>query len=374
MTTATAERKRRRTGTGITLSAAALRKALQAVSAAVSTRSPKPILRNVLLAAGGLTGTDLELQVKAEIDYTGEPVLLPHHRLQAILNACPKGKEVILTSGATSCVIAVDGATWTLPTEDAAEFPRWEPTAPKSRFRVPADQFARTAKAVLYATDNESSRFALGGVLLEVADGVVTFVATDGRRLSTAEVEIDQAVDDSQTLIPSKALQAIAAAARNSRGAVQIDATDSEIIATLDNEVITALRLSGNFPKWRAAVPEFTEHPTAAVIAELLAATRAAAIVTSEQSKGIEFTFSAEGIWLHGQSAEAGESSVTCPIMEAGHACTVKLDPRFVEDFLSHLPPDGEPTVSIHAKDADNAVVFRCDDFTGVVMPLAKDS
>jgi DNA polymerase III subunit beta len=373
MTTATAERKRRRTGTGITLSAASLRKALHAVSAAVSTRSPKPILLNVLLANGGLTGTDLELQVNAEIAYTGDPILLPHHRLQAILNACPKGEEVSLTPGDTTCVVTVDGATWTLPTEDAKEFPQWEADSPRSVCRIPADQFARAAKAVMYATDNESSRFALGGVMLEVADGVVTFVATDGRRLSAAEVEIDQAVDDSKTLIPRKAMATIAAAAGNSPGSVQIEATDNEVVATIDGTVITARLLSGRFPPWRDAIPQFEESPTAAVISELLSATMAAAIVTSEVSKGVDFTFSENGIWLHGKSSEAGESSVTCPIMEFGHGCTVKLDPRFVAEFLRSLPADGEPTVSLHAKDSDSAVVFRCEDFTGVVMPLAKD-
>jgi DNA polymerase-3 subunit beta len=105
----------------------------------------------------------------------------------------------------------------------------------------------------------------------------------------------------------------------------------------------------------------------------LLSATRAAAIVTSENSKGVQYTFAKEGIHLHGQSAEAGESSVTCEIVEAGHACTVKLDPVFVREWLAGLPADGEPTVSVQATDAQSAVVMRTDTYTGVIMPLAAD-
>jgi DNA polymerase-3 subunit beta len=114
-------------------------------------------------------------------------------------------------------------------------------------------------------------------------------------------------------------------------------------------------------------------EPTTVLAEQLLGATRSAAVCTSEQSKGVDYTFTAEGIHLHGQSSEAGESSVTCEIVEAGHACTVKLDPVFVREWLSGLPADGEPTVSIQAKDHLSAVVLRTDTYTGVIMPLAKD-
>jgi len=39
----------------------------------------------------------------------------------------------------------------------------------------------------VYATDNESSRYALGGVLIELAASSLTAVATDGRRLARQE-------------------------------------------------------------------------------------------------------------------------------------------------------------------------------------------
>jgi hypothetical protein len=44
-----------------------------------------------------------------------------------------------------------------------------------------------------------------------------------------------------------------------------------------------------------------------------------------------------------------------------------------VIEFLEGLPADGEPTVSIQAKGAGDSVVFRSEDFTGVIAPLAND-
>jgi DNA polymerase-3 subunit beta len=367
--TATKERRKIQ-NVGTALAFDDLFRAVLAVNAAVPARSTKPILGNVLLYNGGLTGTDLELQVSAELAYVGDPILLPHARLLAILRAA-SGDEVTLAPNGSACVVTVGGGTWTLPTEDAAEFPRWEPQAVKPVARIPADQFCRAVKAVSYATDNESSRFALGAVLVEVQDGTVTLVATDGRRLSAFDIDVDQAVDDSSTLVPARAIQTIAAAASHSDGAVQLEATANEVVATIDGTVVTARLVEGRFPRWRDVIPERDAKATLVNGAELLAATRQAAIVTSEQSKGVTFAFVENGIHLTAQSAEAGQSSVTCGLLGAGLTASVALDPRFVVEFLRGVD-EAEP-VEVEAVDAQSAVVFRCGDCIGVVMPLAKD-
>jgi DNA polymerase-3 subunit beta len=367
-----ATKERKRSG-GVTLSVADLRSALAAVSPAVPSRAPKPVLTNVRLGDGLVTGTDLEVRIDAAIDYHGDAMLLPHGRLMAILGAAG-GDEVTLETKGTQCVVRCGHGTWTLPVEDAAEYPIWEPADAKPVTRLPADQFARAVRGVVFAADQESSRFALGAVLVDVKDGVVTFVATDGRRLCSCEMEHDLAVDDSTTLVPSRVMQILArVAVAAGDGSVQLEATGNELLATIGGTTVTARLTDGRFPRWRDVIPSDGGEPTTVLATELLSATRAAAIVTSEQSKGVQYTFTAEGIHLHGQSAEAGESSVTCDIVEAGKACTVKLDPVFVREWLSGLPADGEPTVSVQATDAQSAVVLRTDTFTGVIMPLATE-
>lgn len=371
MATATKERKAR--SGGIKLSVGELRSALHAVGAAVPSRSPRPVLSNVRLADGLLTGTDLEVRIDAAIDYHGEAMLLPHARLSAILSAAG-GDEVTLTPDGPRCVVACGNGTWTLPVEDAAEFPTWEPDGLQPVTRLPADQFCRAVRAVDHSTDDESSRYALGAVLVDVKDGIVTLVGTDGRRLSTCEIEHDLAVDDSQTLVPSRAMGIVSRlAGAVGDASVQLEASRDTLRAELGGTTVTARLTEGRFPRWRDVVPDDGPDPTTVLATDLLAATKAAAIVTSEASKGVQYTFTKDGLHLHGQSSEAGESSVTCDLVEFGHACTVKLDPVYVRQWLQGLPADGEPTVSVQAKDAQSAVVLRTDCYTGVIMPMAAD-
>lgn len=341
---------------------------------AVQTRGPKPILANVRLGDGLLSATDLEVRIDTEIDYAGPAILLPHQRLLAIL-AASGGEHVTLETKDSSCIVRCGHGTWTLPTENASEFPTWEPEGANPITRLPADQFARAVKGVAYAADTESSRFALGAVLVDVAGEVVTFVATDGRRLCATECHHDLAVDDSKTLIPSRVMAILCRlAAAEQDGSVQLEATRDALLATIGGTTVTARLTDGKFPPWRDVIPADGAEPSTVTAADLLSATRAAAIVTSENSKGVQYTFTDKGLHLHGQSSECGESSVTCDLVEFGAACTVKLDPLFVSQWLTGLPADGEPTVSVQATDAQSAVVLRADDFTGVIMPLAGDA
>jgi len=367
---ATATKKRTN---GIELAASELKAALAAVSPAVPSRSPKPIYQSIRLGDGLLTGSDGEVRIDVTLDYHGDAILLPHGRLSAILGAAT-GDTVTLQPGETSCVVKAGSGTWTLPTESAAEYPLWEPTDAKPVTRLPADQFVRAVRGVVFATDDDSSRFALGAVLIEVTGETVSFVATDGRRLSLVECEHDLAVDDSQTLVPSRVMAILSRLAlADSDGSIQLEATGKEIVATVGTATVTARLIEGRFPRWRDVVPEMDVEPTTVLAEQLLAAVKAAAIVTTEQSRGISFAFSDKGLWLHGQSSEAGESSVTCDLVEAGTACTVKLDPRYVRQWLEGLPSDGEPTVSVQARDAQSAVILRTDCHTGVVMPMAAE-
>jgi len=369
--TATKERKAK--AGGIRLSAPALKEALAAVASAVPGKSPRPILQSVLLSGGVLSGSDLEIRIDVEVD--ADPsltVLLPRDRLQAILGSVT-ADEITLTPDATSCVIAAGRGTWTLPTEDAAEYPTWQPVALKQLVRLPADQFVRAIRGVVFATDNESSRYALGAVLIEVVGDVVTFVALDGRRLASVTCEHDQAVDDSTTLVPARAMEIIARLADHAGGAgVQLESSGKELVATIGTARVTALLVEGKFPRWRDTLPKRDAKATVVSRADLLAATRAAAICTSDESRGVEYAF-ADGIWLHGQSSEKGESSITCEVVEAGKKCSVKLDPAFVSEWLRGISGDAEPNVEIEAVDDQSAVVLRCGDNTGVIMPSAKD-
>jgi DNA polymerase-3 subunit beta len=323
-----------------------------------------------------ISSTDLEVRIDRAIESDCEPFLVPHDRLTAIVREA-RGDTVKLKASGTSITVKCGSGSWTLPTEDVAEYPTWEPAGLKLVCRMPAEQFHLAVRATFYATDNQSSRYALGAVCIDVdrEREEVNLIGTDGRRMSVATAGLgeNQDPDSREVLVPAFAIAVVGEMACGV-GGIEIEATDSEVRFQLDGVTITARITEGRFPRWRDLLgkPEGEAHVLE--IAEFLAATRGAAIVTSEQSKGVALSWDSESLILSGRSSEHGESTVKCPVVSQGTTATVKLDPHFIVDFLRHLPDDEEPQVKMWVKDAESRVLLRCGPYSGVIMPLSKDA
>lgn len=375
MTTATKERKTK----AVSIDAEALKDAVACVMKAVSPRSPKPILQNVLLSNGWIIATDLELRIDRKVDYHGEDVLLPGKKLQDIL-ANSTGPTVEIKPEGQVCVVKIGKGEWRLPTEDAAEFPAWEPQDTKLVCRLPSDQCRRAIKSVVYATDNESSRYALGGVRIEVSrdEGKVWFVATDGRRLSLATMSLgnNQDPDSRASIVPDRVMSIICESTEKD-GQVEFLSNDREFVANLGDAIVTARQLEGSFPRWRDVckpVHGSTKHMVS--LDALLRATKAARIVTSEQSKGVTYTFANSILTLTAKSSESGSSEVECEVEEYGRDASVKLDPKFVAQVCESLKKlEGAPDIAVSLNRPGDAVCIKYGDdgeYQSVIMPLSE--
>ena len=154
---------------------------------------------------------------------------------------------------------------------------------------------------------------------------------------------------------------------------IQIAARANDIMVRSPRATIYARLVEGRFPKWREVFPSRQDSVQIEVtVGPFYSTLRQAAIVASEESRGIDFTFGNGTLVLAGSTAEVGQSRVELPIAYDGEAITVTMDHRFVADFLKVL--DNEKSISIDIRDAESAALFTTDDGYGyVVMPLARE-
>jgi DNA polymerase-3 subunit beta len=374
---------KRRPATAWTIAAPDLRAALTAVAPAINAKHV--LFSGVRLGAYGAEAFNGELRVLVDLegaDY--EPFVVPHGRLAAIAGMAVG--DVSFARDGNNVRITAGRGQWTLPVIDG-EWPERGDDAGKPFLRLPVDQFCRVVKSVVGATDDDSSRYALGGVLVEQKKGDVAFVATDGRRLHVAYAEVDQAVDDASCIIPAHAINTLAKlAAANADDAIQLSLAGNELVADMDGVTLWARLLDGRFPRWQDVIPAnirpefgtgtdkvFRAPPAHAEVTagELLAAVRQASIVVNETSRGVQFTFVDNGLMLAARSADYGESTVTAELSMAGIKATVRLDPTFVGGWLRNVDPGA--IIEVFAADAESAVVLRHEDALAVVMPLAAE-
>jgi DNA polymerase-3 subunit beta len=264
-----------------------------------------------------------------------------------------------------------------LPGENPAEFPSVADFNEAKYHELPARLLRELIRRTTFATDNESSRYALGGVLLEFGEQQIIAVGTDGRRLAKMEVPAQSIgghqTGDSMTIVPAKAMQLIERALTDGDAEIQVAARANEILVRSPRATIYSRLVEGRFPKWRDVLPQRSGTQKIELkVGALHSAVRQAAIITSEESRGVDFTFQDGTLILSGRAAEVGQSRVELPIGYDGPAISITLDPRYVNDFLKVLDPERNFTLDL--KDAESAAVGQTDDgYAYVIMPLARD-
>ena len=359
----------------IHLAATELRRALEAIGPAVHSSAAKPIHRHCCLSAGLITADNGELRIEVELnqDHRGKAhltdiLILPYDRLRLIVASVASDCIVVLDPSDTGVRITAGRGSWTLPTLPSSEWPTVEDQKLSPVCRLPADQFARMASNVRHACDVGSGRLALGAVCVEMRDGTLSFVGTDGRRMCVSECEIDQATEDSQTLVPRKSIDAMVAAARHAGDAgVQLERSATQVVATLGGTTITARQMAGHYAKWREIGTQRVEEPTEANAGMLLALCGSASICCSDTSRGVEMT-TGKSVRMRAVSSENGEAVCECDCVSAGATVATKIDPSYAAEWLRSL--ELAETVAMHLKDAQSAVTLVCGDTYTVIMPL----
>lgn len=354
------------------------------VAAAAPTRSPKAILCSVLLEVSDdgsfLTATDLEVQVRCRVPgvQTRQPgsAVLPKEIGRILQSSADDTMD--LTVEDDRLTVRGEHSEFSLPLEDAALFPVAGPIEGGRSCEVDATSLRAAIRRTHYAADTESSRYALGGALLECDESAMALVATDGRRLARQSIAADainlDAVVVAPPVVPLKALKLLDKVLADTEGPVLVTWEAAGAMVRADGVEVRTRLVEGRFPRYQDVFP--AEGSIRARIAmeagRLRAATDQAAIVTSVESRTVVFRFEAGMLRLAAESAHVGSSNVELPIDHDGDSIEMSFDPRYLTEGLKPLEDDAIVTVGLI--DGKNAAVLLTEDgFSYVVMPMTKD-
>ncbi len=358
--------------------------AFQLAAAVAPSRSPKPILMNVRFDffnnSATLVATDLDTSIRVAVEGVEivEPgsAVLPVDRFGAILRENTDEKITVETDE-NGAKVSGDRSRFKLPVSAVEEFPNVASFEEEKYHIVSARRLKELVRRTVFATDAESSRYSLGGVLLEMEGDTLIGVATDGRRLAKMEIPAESVGGhgnaDAMTIAPTRSMQLVDRVLADPEEQIKIAARPNDILIQTSQATIFTRLIDGRFPKWRDVLPK----RTGAVQIELTAgpffsAVRQAAVVTNQESRGIIVTFREGSLILTSSTAEVGESRVEMLIAYDGPEISVSLDHRFLADFLKVLDPEKSFSIEIEGSDAP-ALCTTDDGYSYVVMPMARE-
>ena len=127
--------------------------------------------------------------------------------------------------------------------------------------------------------------------------------------------------------------------------------------------------MEGRYPAYREVFPKKAAAKLALSVAPFYTAVRQSAIMTDDDSKRVQFTFTQGKLTLQARGQETGRSKVEMPVDFEGKEIKISFDPRFLTDMLRVLGSDAPLTLDL--VDGNSPALFKSgEDYSYVVMPL----
>lgn len=351
-----------------------LSEALQTVQRGVSSRPGIPALTGVLLEAGTETGltlttTDLEVSARLTIDVQvlEDGVALVPARLVAdtvkSLSDAPVDIETDQSQATIRCA-AYEGSLRLLPAED---FPTLKPPA-GTRVVAGAGVFAEAVAQVARAASKDEARPVLTGVLLEVSHEGVTLASTDSYRLAVRDL-VATSAGEARAIVPERALSEGGRAAQAAeKGDVEMFMDESQASFQIGPFTLTSRLIEGEFPNYRALLPEAYENRLTVSRQQLTDAVRRVGLLARDTTP-VRLEFNALGVKLSSSSPDLGQAVEAVEARYEGEDITAAFNPHYLVDGLAAAT--GE-MVRLEVRDGLKPGIVRgeSDDFTYLVMPV----
>ena len=209
--------------------------------------------------------------------------------------------------------------------------------------------------------------------MLVVAKGKkISLISTDGRRLAQANGDLSNAEKLSKegvkAIVPTKALQLVDKLIDDPEEAVGFQMRENQVIVHTQNATLTSNLVEGQFPPYEDVIPKDADKKMSASTADFLSAIRRAALLTTEESKGVRMNFTKSGLKLTSRSPEAGEAEVNFACKFEGGDVEIGFNPNFLTEALRVVDTD---EISLELTAPNRPGLLRGgQNFLYVIMPV----
>jgi DNA polymerase III subunit beta len=317
--------------------------ALQLVSSAVPSRSTLPVLSNVLVEATDgsiqMTATDLDLAVatRASADVKGEGALtVPAKKLLELVRKLAKeelkfeAKDLTLTVGSKT-------GRFKFHCIRPEEFPARISVTPDVTLKIESRLLERMIRRTIYAVSTDETRPALNGALLQLVEGEMRFVATDGHRLARASVRqpgIGKTPLKGDIIVPLKALQHLQRLVADVGEMVTVELSKNHARFTVGPTTLTTKLIEGPFPNYEQVLPKQNNKVLRAGRDELAQALDRVSIFSDSLTRQVKFSIAANKLRLIVQTPDQGEANEEIDVRYTSEDLDIGYNANYLLDIL----------------------------------------
>ncbi|MBC8590880.1 DNA polymerase III subunit beta [Wansuia hejianensis] len=357
-----------------------LTKHINIAQKSISARTTLQILDGILLEAKNnklkLTGTDLELSIETYLDcqIIEEGSIVVGSRIFGDIIKKLPDSPVEITSKNNNINIRCQNSEFNIAGNPGEEYPDLPLVLEKDSFTIPMDIFKGVIRQTVFATTQDETRPSLTGVLVELDNNTISFVALDGYRLAMKKIPMKTSIE-AKMIIPGRSLTELNKILDDREEDVNISISSGNVVFTIGDTTVYSRLLEGQFFNYKDIIR--TDHKTSVIVNKKdfqNSLERASLLAKEEKANLVKLSILDNQISIK-SNTEIGNVHEVIDTQQDGENLNIAFNSRYILEGIKVMDLEN---IKLNFMGSLNPCIINGieeDDYTYLVLPvrLAQD-
>jgi len=322
---------------------------LQAISKAISTKSAFPVLDCFLFELQGttlnMTASDLEVtmttSMEVEVSEEGEKVAIPSKTLLELLKKFPDMPLTFIISEETQNVEIKYERGHSIfvaqPGEDFPSIPEIDEAKAK-KLQIPASILLTGINKTLFATADDDLRPVMNGILMELSEENLTFVASDSHKLVRYRRNDVKNEFTASFILAKKPAGLLKSVLPREAGDVVVEFDNKNAFFHLPNYKLVCRLVEGNYPAYNSVIPVDNQYKASIDRVDFVNTLGRVSIFANQSSNLVKLSMADNKMIVSAQDLDfsvSAQEELNCQF--EGDELDIGFKAAFLTDILENL-------------------------------------
>lgn len=308
----------------------------------ISSRSTLQILDGILIETIDnklkLTATDLEISIETfvECDVIEEGSIVVNSRIFGDIIKKLPDDNVHIEVNENNINIKCSNSEFNIIGNEGVDYPNLPIVVEKESFSISKDLFKSAIRQVVFATSTDETRASLTGVLLEIENDKINFVALDGYRLSLKTIKTSTNIEE-KIIVPAKTLNELNKILEDREEDISISISSGQVIFNLKDTKVYSKLLEGQFFNYKDIMRQ--DHKSSTIVNRndfKNALERASLLAKEEKANLVKLNIENSNIIIKSNS-EIGDVNESIRSDQEGEDLNIAFNSRYILEGIKTI-------------------------------------
>lgn len=302
----------------------------------ISSRTTLQILDGLLLEAKNnklkLTGTDLEISIETFVncEVIEEGSIVVNSRIFGdIIKKLPNKPIVIEITNNNNINVKCEKSEFNIAGNPGEDYPDLPIIIEENTFSMPMDIFKGVIRQTVFATTQDETRPSLTGVLAELKEDTISFVALDGYRLAHKKINNQSNISE-KIIIPGRSLLELNKILEDKEDNMNISIASGHISFNIGDTIFYSRLLEGQFFNYEDIIRK--DHKTSILVDKKYlqdSLERASLLAKEEKANLIKLSIINNNLTIKSNS-EIGNVNEEIEVEKQGEDINIAFNSRYI--------------------------------------------